>query len=198
MQTRAILEAACDVTKEGGKAVAEIMIPLVGDVRELRDQSAIVRRVAADVMKERGIKVKYLVGTMIEVPRGAMTADKIALEAEFFSFGTNDLTQLAYGFSRDDFGKVLEVYRERKILDRDPFVSLDIEGVGQLVEMGTKKGRSARPDLKVGVCGEHGGDPPSIQFFDEVGLDYVSCGPFRVPVARLAAAHAALKQTAQD
>ena len=198
MQTRAILEAACDVTKEGGKAVPEIMIPLVGDVRELQDQSAIVRRVAADVFKERGIKIKYLVGTMIEVPRGAMTADEIGREAEFFSFGTNDLTQLTYGFSRDDFGKVLEVYRERKILDRDPFVSLDTRGVGQLVEMGTKKGRSARPDLKVGVCGEHGGDPASIQFFDEVGLDYVSCGPFRVPVARLAAAHAALKQRAAD
>jgi pyruvate,orthophosphate dikinase len=198
MQARAILEAACDVTKAGGKAVPEIMIPLVGDVRELQDQSAIVRRVAADVMKERGLRIKYLVGTMIEVPRGAMTADEIAREAEFFSFGTNDLTQLTFGFSRDDFGKVLEVYRERKILERDPFVSLDSRGVGQLVEMGTKKGRAARPDLKVGVCGEHGGDPPSIQFFDEVGLDYVSCGPFRVPVARLAAAHAALKQKAAD
>ena len=198
MQARAILEAACDVTKEGGKTVAEIMIPLVGDVLELRDQSEIVRRVAADVMKERGVKVKYLVGTMIEVPRGAILADEIAREAEFFSFGTNDLTQLAYGFSRDDFGKVLEVYRERKILERDPFVSLDTKGVGYLVEMGTKKGRASRPDLKVGVCGEHGGDPPSIHFFDQVGLDYVSCGPFRVPVARLAAAHAALKEKAQD
>ena len=198
MQARAILEAACDVTKEGGKTVAEIMIPLVGDVLELRDQSEIVRRVAAEVMKERGVKVKYLVGTMIEVPRGSIVADEIAREAEFFSFGTNDLTQLTYGFSRDDFGKVLEVYRERKILERDPFVSLDVKGVGQLVEMGTKKGRASRPDLKVGVCGEHGGDPASIHFFDEVGLDYVSCGPFRVPVARLAAAHAALKEKAQD
>ena len=198
MQTRAILEAACDVTKEGGKTVAEIMIPLVGDVLELRDQSEIVRRVAADVMKERAVKVTYLVGTMIEVPRGSIVADEIAREAEFFSFGTNDLTQLTYGFSRDDFGKVLEVYRERKILERDPFVSLDTKGVGQLVEMGTKKGRASRPDLKIGVCGEHGGDPPSIHFFDEVGLDYVSCGPFRVPVARLAAAHAALKAKALD
>ncbi|HYN07644.1 MAG TPA: pyruvate, phosphate dikinase [Vicinamibacterales bacterium] len=198
MQTRAILEAACDVTKEGGKAVAEIMIPLVGDVRELRDQSEIVRRVAGEVMKERGVTVKYLVGTMIEVPRGAMTADEIAREAEFFSFGTNDLTQLAYGFSRDDFGKVLEVYRERGILERDPFVSLDTEGVGQLVEMGTRKGRSTRPDLKIGVCGEHGGDPASIHFFHRVGLDYVSCGPFSVPVARLAAAQAALKQKALE
>jgi pyruvate, orthophosphate dikinase len=198
MQARAILEAACDVTKEGGKTVAEIMIPLVGDVLELRDQSEIVRRVAAEVMKERAVKVKYLVGTMIEVPRGSLVADEIAREAEFFSFGTNDLTQLTYGFSCDDFGKVLEVYRERKILERDPFVSLDVKGVGQLVEMGTKKGRASRPDLKIGVCGEHGGDPPSIHFFDEVGLDYVSCGPFRVPVARLAAAHAALKEKAQD
>jgi pyruvate,orthophosphate dikinase len=198
MQTRAILEAACDVTKEGGKAVAEIMIPLVGDVRELRDQSAIVRRVAADVMKEKGVKVTYLVGTMFEVPRGSLTADEIAREAEFFSFGTNDLTQLTYGFSRDDFGKVLEVYRERRILERDPFVSLDTEGVGQLVDMGVRKGRSTRPDLKIGVCGEHGGDPASIHFFHRVGLNYVSCGPFSVPVARLAAAQAALKQKASD
>ncbi|HEY7474307.1 MAG TPA: pyruvate, phosphate dikinase [Vicinamibacterales bacterium] len=198
MQTRAILEAACDVTKEGGKAVPEIMIPLVGDVRELRDQSTIVRRVAAEVMKEKGVKVTYLVGTMIEVPRGSVTADEIAREAEFFSFGTNDLTQLTYGFSRDDFGKVLEVYRERRILERDPFVSLDTEGVGQLVDMGVSKGRSTRPDLKIGVCGEHGGDPASIHFFHRVGLDYVSCGPFSVPVARLAAAQAALKEKVQD
>ena len=198
MQTRAILEAACQLTKEGGKAVPEIMIPLVGDVRELRDQSAIVRRVADEVFKDRGVKVKYLVGTMIEVPRGSIMADEIAREAEFFSFGTNDLTQLTYGFSRDDFGKFLNSYREHKILERDPFVSLDIEGVGKLVDMGTRKGRATRPDLKIGVCGEHGGDPPSIAFFDEVGLDYVSCGPFRIPVARLAAAQAALKEKAQD
>jgi pyruvate, orthophosphate dikinase len=125
-------------------------------------------------------------------------ADEIAREAEFFSFGTNDLTQLTYGFSRDDFGKFLNSYRERKILERDPFVSLDIEGVGQLVDMGTRRGRATRPDLKIGVCGEHGGDPPSIAFFDEVGLDYVSCGPFRIPVARLAAAQAALKEKAHD
>jgi pyruvate, orthophosphate dikinase len=198
MQTRAILEAACQLTKEGGKAVPEIMIPLVGDVRELRDQNEIVRRVADAVMKERGVKIKYLVGTMIEVPRGSIMADEIAREAEFFSFGTNDLTQLTYGFSRDDFGKFLNSYRERKILERDPFVSLDIEGVGQLVDMGTRRGRATRPDLKIGVCGEHGGDPPSIAFFDEVGLDYVSCGPFRIPVARLAAAQAALKEKAHD
>ena len=184
--------------KEGGKAVPEIMIPLVGDVRELADQKAIVNRVAAEVMKERGVKVPFLVGTMIEVPRGAIMADEIAREAEFFSFGTNDLTQLTYGFSRDDIGKFLSAYQERKILVRDPFASLDTAGVGALVEMGTKKGRSTKPHLKVGICGEHGGDPSSIHFFHKVGFDYVSCSPFRVPVARLAAAQAALQQKAES
>jgi pyruvate,orthophosphate dikinase len=198
MQTRAIMEAACQLQKEGGKAVPEIMIPLVGDVRELTDQKAVVVRVAEEVMKERGARVKYLVGTMIEVPRGAITADEIAKEADFFSFGTNDLTQLTYGFSRDDIGKFLGAYQERRILARDPFASLDVEGVGALVEMGTKKGRATKPDLKVGVCGEHGGDPASIFFFDKVGFDYVSCSPYRVPVARLAAAQAALKEKAKD
>jgi pyruvate,orthophosphate dikinase len=198
MQTRAIMEAACQLQKEGGKAVPEIMIPLVGDVRELTDQKAVVVRVAEEVMKERGVRVKYLVGTMIEVPRGAITADEIAKEADFFSFGTNDLTQLTYGFSRDDIGKFLGAYQERRILARDPFASLDVEGVGALVEMGTKKGRATKPDLKVGVCGEHGGDPASIFFFDKVGFDYVSCSPYRVPVARLAAAQAALKEKAKD
>ena len=198
MQARAIIEAACQLAKEGVKAVPEIMIPLVGDVRELRDQKAVVVRVAKEVMKERGVKVKYLVGTMIEVPRGALTGDAIAEEADFFSFGTNDLTQLTYGFSRDDIGKFLGAYQDRKILERDPFASLDTVGVGQLVEIGTKKGRGTKPTLKVGVCGEHGGDPSSIHFFEKVGLDYVSCSPFRVPVARLAAAQAALKQTALD
>jgi pyruvate,orthophosphate dikinase len=142
--------------------------------------------------------VKYLVGTMIEVPRGAVTADEIAREAEFFSFGTNDLTQLTYGFSRDDIGKFLGAYQDRRILERDPFASLDTVGVGALVEMGTRKGRASRPGLKVGVCGEHGGDPSSIHFFEKAGLDYVSCSPYRVPVARLAAAQAALKQRALD
>jgi pyruvate,orthophosphate dikinase len=198
MQTRAIMEAACQLQKEGGKAVPEIMIPLVGDVRELTDQKTVVVRVAEEVMKERGVRVKYLVGTMIEVPRGAITADEIAKEADFFSFGTNDLTQLTYGFSRDDIGKFLGAYQERRILARDPFASLDIEGVGALVEMGTTKGRATKPDLKVGVCGEHGGDPASIFFFDKVGFDYVSCSPYRVPVARLAAAQAALKEKAKD
>jgi pyruvate,orthophosphate dikinase len=198
MQARAIMEAACQVTKEGGKAVPEIMIPLVGEVRELKDQKAVVTRVADAVIKETGVKVKYLVGTMIEVPRGAITADEIAKEADFFSFGTNDLTQLTFGFSRDDIGKFLGAYQERRILERDPFASLDVVGVGELVRIGTEKGRSTKKDLKVGVCGEHGGDPSSIHFFDKVGFDYVSCSPFRVPVARLAAAQAAQKQKAGD
>ena len=198
MQARAIMEAACKLAKDGGKVVPEIMIPLVGDVRELSDQKAVVIRVAEQVMNEQGVRVKYLVGTMIEVPRGALTADEIAKEADFFSFGTNDLTQLTYGFSRDDIGKFLGAYQDKRILERDPFASLDVSGVGQLVKMGTERGRSTKPDLKVGVCGEHGGDPPSIHFFDEIRFDYVSCSPFRVPVARLAAAQAALQQTALD
>jgi pyruvate,orthophosphate dikinase len=192
MQTRAIIEAACRLHKEGTKVIPEIMIPLVGLVKELRDQRAVVDRVAAEVMKEQGVKVKYLVGTMIEVPRGAVTADQIAGEAQFFSFGTNDLTQLAYGFSRDDVGKFLRIYQEKKILDKDPFASIDTEGVGSLVETAVRLGRKARPDLKLGICGEHGGDPASIHFFEKVGLDYVSASPYRIPVARLAAAQAAL------
>jgi pyruvate,orthophosphate dikinase len=198
MQARAIMEAACKLAKEGGKVVPEIMIPLVGDVRELRDQREVVVRVAEQVIKERGVKVKYLVGTMIEVPRGAITADEIAKEADFFSFGTNDLTQLAYGFSRDDIGKFLGAYQDRRILDKDPFASLDTTGVGQLVAMGTQKGRATKPNLKVGVCGEHGGDPSSIFFFDQTKFDYVSCSPYRVPVARLAAAQSALQKRASD
>jgi len=198
MQTRAIMEAACQLTKKGGKAVPEIMIPLVGDLRELRDQKAVVVRVAEEVLKEYKVKVKYLVGTMIEVPRGAVTADEIAKEADFFSFGTNDLTQLTYGFSRDDIGKFLGAYQDRGILERDPFASLDVSGVGELVAMGTQKGRATRPDLKIGVCGEHGGDPSSIHFFEKTGFDYVSCSPYRVPVARLAAAQAALQEHALD
>jgi pyruvate,orthophosphate dikinase len=196
MQTRAIIEAACQLAKEGKKVLPEIMIPLVGDVRELTDQKAVVVRVADAVMKERGIKVAYLVGTMIEVPRGALTAGEIAKEADFFSFGTNDLTQLTYGFSRDDIGKFLGAYQDRKILQKDPFASLDTTGVGQLVAMGTERGRATKATLKVGVCGEHGGDPSSIHFFDKIGLNYVSCSPYRVPVARLAAAQAALQQSA--
>jgi pyruvate,orthophosphate dikinase len=198
MQTRAIIEAACQLAKEGIKVVPEIMIPLVGHVKELRDQKAVVNRVAADVMKEKGVKIKYLVGTMIEVPRGAITADEIAQEAEFFSFGTNDLTQLTFGFSRDDIGKFLGAYQDRKILDKDPFATIDTVGVGSLVREGVNKGRGARKDLKVGICGEHGGDPSSIHFFERAGLDYVSASPYRIPVARLAAAQAALQVKVGD
>jgi pyruvate, orthophosphate dikinase len=192
MQTRAILEAACQLAKEGVKVTPEIMIPLVGHVKELRDQKAVVERVADEVMKEMGVKVKYLVGTMIEVPRGAMTADEVAQEAQFFSFGTNDLTQLTFGFSRDDIGKFLRVYTDKKILDKDPFATFDVEGVGPIVRTAVELGRKTRPDIKLGICGEHGGDPASIHFFEKVGLNYVSCSPYRVPVARLAAAQAAL------
>jgi pyruvate,orthophosphate dikinase len=192
MQARAIIEAACALNKEGLKVVPEIMIPLVGHVKELRDQKAIVDRIAAETMKAKGITIKYLVGTMIEVPRGALTADQVAQEAQFFSFGTNDLTQLTFGFSRDDVGKFLRIYQEKKILERDPFATFDTEGVGALVRTGVQLGRATRPDIKLGVCGEHGGDPSSIHFFESVGLDYVSASPYRIPVARLAAAQAAL------
>ncbi|MGQ9496483.1 MAG: pyruvate, phosphate dikinase [Thermoanaerobaculaceae bacterium] len=192
MQARAILEAACQVKKEGIPVQPEIMIPLVGSVRELADQAGHVRAVAEEVFQEQGVRVDYLVGTMIEVPRAALLADEIAQEAEFFSFGTNDLTQTALGVSRDDAGKFLPVYLEREIWPADPFATLDIAGVGQLVVMGTQRGRSARPQLKVGICGEHGGDPASVAFCHKVGLDYVSCSPFRIPIARLAAARAAL------
>ena len=199
MQARAIIEAACQLKKEGGKVGdAEIMIPLIGDVRELRDQKAIVDRVAAQVMKAQGVSVKYMVGTMIEIPRGAITADKVAEEAEFFSFGTNDLTQLTLGFSRDDVGKFIRSYLEKKILDKDPFASIDVEGVGSLVRMGVELGRKTRPNIKLGICGEHGSDPASIRFFHDVGLDYISSSPYRVPVARLAAAQAALAEKVGD
>jgi pyruvate,orthophosphate dikinase len=198
MQTRAIMEAACRLNKEGLKIVPEIMIPLVGSVKELRDQKVIVDRIAAETMKAQGVKIKYLVGTMIEIPRGAVTADQIAQVAQFFSFGTNDLTQLTFGFSRDDAGKFLRIYQEKKILEKDPFASIDTEGVGALVRMGVERGRKTSPDLKLGICGEHGGDPSSIHFFEKVGLDYVSCSPYRVPVARLAAAQAALSVKVGD
>jgi pyruvate,orthophosphate dikinase len=194
MQARAIFEAACIVTKEGKRVYPEVMIPLVAHVNELKLQKEIVIRVAEEVMKAKGVKIKYLVGTMIELPRAALTADQIAHEAQFFSFGTNDLTQTTFGLSRDDAGRFLPSYVEQGILPHDPFVSLDVEGVGALVAMGVKKGRSVRPDLKVGICGEHGGDPASVTFCHQVGLNYVSCSPFRVPIARLAAAQAALKK----
>jgi pyruvate,orthophosphate dikinase len=193
MQARAIFEAACECAVKGVQVIPEIMIPLVGHVAELRDQGALVRRVAEEVMQKRGVKVQYLVGTMIEVPRAAVTAGAVAGEAEFFSFGTNDLTQMTFGFSRDDAGKFLPEYVARKILPGDPFVSLDREGVGALVEWAVERGRQARPKLKVGICGEHGGDPASVEFCHGAGLDYVSCSPFRVPIARLAAAQATLR-----
>ena len=194
MQARAIIEAAINVSNKGIKVSPEIMIPLVNHVNEYKLQEDIVRRIAKDVMKEKGKKIKYLVGTMIELPRAAITADEIATRAEFFSFGTNDLTQTTFGLSRDDAGKFLPVYVEREILPADPFEALDQDGVGQLVEMGTKRGRSTRPDLKVGICGEHGGDPSSVEFCHRIGMDYVSCSPFRVPIARLAAARAAIQE----
>ena len=193
MQARAIFEAACDAARDGAKAIPEIMIPLVGHVNELKDQAAVVRRVAEEVMERRGTRVEYMVGTMIEVPRAAVTAAAIAEEAEFFSFGTNDLTQMGFGFSRDDAGKFLGEYVARKILPSDPFVSIDEEGVGQLMELAVKGGRSKRKQLKIGICGEHGGDPSSVEFCHRTNLDYVSCSPFRVPIARLAAAQAALR-----
>jgi len=196
MQARAILEAACTVKKEGVDVHPEIMIPLVGVKKELEDQAAVVRRVAAEVFAEQGVTVDYLVGTMIEIPRAALTADKIAEVAEFFSFGTNDLTQMTFGVSRDDAGKFLPLYvsEEKEIWPADPFATLDQEGVGQLVELGIERGRSTRPDLKVGICGEHGGDPESVKFCHRAGMNYVSCSPFRIPVARLAAAQAAVEE----
>ena len=169
------------------------MIPLVGEVKELKYVKDIVTENADKLIAEAGIKMKYLVGTMIEIPRAALTADEIAKEAEFFSFGTNDLTQMTFGFSRDDAGKFLNAYYEKKIYENDPFAKLDQVGVGKLVDMACKLGRQTRPDLHLGICGEHGGDPSSVEFCHRVGLDYVSCSPFRVPIARLAAAQAAIK-----
>lgn len=194
MQARAIIEAACNVAKKGIKVKPEIMIPLVSDLSEFKMQEEIVRKVAAEVMAEKKIKVNYLVGTMIELPRAALTADDIAKSAEFFSFGTNDLTQTTFGLSRDDSGKFLPLYVEKELYPNDPFESIDINGVGRLVEIGTLRGRSTRPNLKVGICGEHGGDPNSVEFCHNTGLDYVSCSPFRVPIARLAAARAVVKE----
>ncbi|MBI5778098.1 MAG: pyruvate, phosphate dikinase [Planctomycetes bacterium] len=193
MQVRAILEAASEVAKAGKTVVPEIMIPLVGHINEFTNQAMIVHRVASEVAKKTGIKIKYLVGTMIEIPRAAITADEIATQAQFFSFGTNDLTQMTFGFSRDDAGKFLHYYVDNKILANDPFVTIDQGGVGKLIRMATEKGRTTRPDLKVGICGEHGGDPESVIFCHSAGLNYVSASPFRVPIARLAAAHACLR-----
>src|SRR5271157_475437 len=194
MQARAIFEAACDCKKNNIKAKPEVMIPLVGDVKELQTEKEIVNRVAAEVFKKKGIKVEYLVGTMIELPAGALSADEIAKEAQFFSFGTNDLTQTTFGISRDDCAKIIKAYVNLKIWPADPFAQLDPKRVGRLVKLATTEGRTANPKLKVGICGEHGGDPASIEFFAEAGLDYVSCSPYRVPIARLAAAQAAVKK----
>jgi pyruvate,orthophosphate dikinase len=193
MQAKAILEAACVAAKEGVKVVPEIMIPLISGVGELKDQKEVVLKAAEEVFAEQGIEVEFSVGTMIEIPRAALTADAIAEEAEFFSYGTNDLTQTVYGISRDDSGKFLMPYIEKDIWQDDPFDKLDQTGVGMLVDMGVRLGRSVRPDLKVGICGEHGGEPTSIDFCHRTGLDYVSCSPFRVPIARLAAAQAMLR-----
>ncbi|HLF16049.1 MAG TPA: putative PEP-binding protein, partial [Candidatus Thermoplasmatota archaeon] len=172
----------------------EIMIPIVGHASEFEDQEAVVRRVAEQVFEESGLQVAYSVGTMIEIPRGALTAEEIATVAEFFSFGTNDLTQTTLGVSRDDAATFLGPYLEMKLIPDDPFSTLDLSGVGQLVRMGTEKGRSTRPELKVGICGEHGGDAESVKFCHRTGLDYVSCSPYRLPIARLAAAHAVLEE----
>ena len=193
MQTRAVIEAAINVNKKGMNVTPEIMIPLVGDVKELEYVKNIVVEVADKIIKENNVNLQYKVGTMIEIPRAALTADEIAKQAEFFSFGTNDLTQMTYGFSRDDAGKFLNDYYDKKIFESDPFAKLDQTGVGQLVEMAARKGRKTRSDIHLGICGEHGGDPSSVEFCHRIGLDYVSCSPFRVPIARLAAAQAVIK-----
>ena len=194
MQAQAIFEAAAELNKEGIKVVPEVMVPLVGHVNELKVQKAIIMKKAEEVMGKSGIRFKYMIGTMIELPRASVTADEIAKEAEFFSFGTNDLTQTTFGFSRDDAGKFLAYYTDKGILEKDPFVTLDQAGVGQLVKMAVEKGRKTRKEIKLGICGEHGGDPASIEFCHKIGLNYVSCSPYRVPIARLAAAQAAIKE----
>jgi pyruvate,orthophosphate dikinase len=195
MQAQALFEAACELRKAGKNPYPEVMIPLVGTLKELQLQQDIVERVAKDTMKKFGVKVRYMLGTMIEIPRACIVADEIAKVAEFFSFGTNDLTQTCLALSRDDAGKFLPLYVERGIYAEDPFVSIDQTGVGALMEMAVEKGRATRKDLEVGICGEHGGEPRSVAFCHKIGLDYVSCSPYRVPIAKLAAAHAALKET---
>jgi pyruvate,orthophosphate dikinase len=199
MQTRAIIEAACILKKRGVNVHPEIMIPLVGHVNELKNQREISEAEANKVIAEQGVELEYKIGTMIEIPRGALTAGEIAEYAQFFSFGTNDLTQTTFGYSRDDAeGKFLLKYVESKILPVNPFQTLDQIGVGRLMQIAVTEGRAVKPNLKVGICGEHGGDPSSIEFCHRTGLNYVSCSPFRVPVARLAAAQAALAQVAKD
>lgn len=194
MQSRAIFEAAAKLTKEGYKIIPEVMIPVVSHVEEIKILKQQIDSIAKEVMNKNGVSFEYKVGTMIEIPRACITADEIAIEAEFFSFGTNDLTQLTFGFSRDDFGKFLPDYLEKGILEKDPFATLDIKGVGELVKIAVEKGRKTRGDIKIGICGEHGGDPKSVEFCHNIGLDYVSCSPFRIPVARLAAAQVVIKE----
>lgn len=192
MQARAIFEACVEVSKEGKEVVPEVMVPLIVMKSELDSMAEVIARTAEAVKKESGVDFHYLIGTMIELPRSCLMAGEIAETAEFFSFGTNDLTQLTYGFSRDDAGSFLEDYHRLGLLHEDPFITIDQEGVGELVKVGAERGRKTRPDLKMGICGEHGGDPASVRFCQEVGLTYVSCSPFRVPIARLAAAQAAI------
>ena len=197
MQTRAVIRAAINTKKKhpDWDIVPEIMIPLVGEVKELKYVKDVVTSVADEEIKKSGVDLHYKVGTMIEIPRAALTADEIATEAEFFSFGTNDLTQMTFGFSRDDAGKFLGAYYDKKIYENDPFAKLDQKGVGKLVKMACDLGKSVRPDIKLGICGEHGGDPSTVEFCHKTGLTYVSCSPFRVPIARLAAAQAAIKES---
>ncbi len=198
MQAHAIVEAAVNVTAKSGNAVLpEVMIPLVGTAKELELMRVVVDNAAKDVFADKGSSLEYIVGTMIELPRAALTADKIAEHADFFSFGTNDLTQTALGMSRDDASSFLPYYTEKGIYERDPFVSIDVEGVGTLVDIAQEKGRSVNADIKLGICGEHGGDPASIAFCEKVGLNYVSCSPYRVPIARLAAAQASVRSGQQ-
>ncbi|MCK4353536.1 pyruvate, phosphate dikinase [candidate division WOR-3 bacterium] len=194
MQARAVIEAACEVQKEGIKVIPEIMIPVTSEAREIENQRKVIDKVAKDVIKKHNTKLRYFVGTMIEIPRAALTADQIARTAEFFSYGTNDLTQTTFGFSRDDIGKILPDYIAKGILKYDPFQRIDEEGVGALVRIGIERGRSTNPDLEIGICGEHGGEPHSVEFCHRVGMNYVSCSPYRVPIARLAAAHAVIKE----
>lgn len=193
MQAKAIIEAAIKVTKEGVKVSPEIMIPLVGEVKELKNIRELVIKTVENTIKEEDLKIDYTVGTMIEIPRACLTADEIAKEADFFSFGTNDLTQMTFGYSRDDAGKFLGQYMDKGILDKDPFQVLDQKGVGKLIKMATKLSKEVNPIIKLGICGEHGGEPSSVEFCYKMGLDYVSCSPFRVPIARLAAAQAFIK-----
>jgi len=195
MQVRAIMEAACELSKQKIKVIPEIMIPLVGHVNELKMMRELTVKVAEEVQQRYKTKVTHTIGTMIELPRAAITADEIATQADFYSFGTNDLTQTTFGLSRDDAGRFLPYYIEKGILENDPFITIDLNGIGHLMKMGVEKGRSVKKNMKMGICGEHGGEPKSVEFCHTIGLNYVSCSPYRVPIARLAAAQAALKQT---